>query len=166
MVVRGAEGDKGLRTMRLLQEEVFGPVLAVTTFDTPEEAIRLANDTDYGLAAYVYTTDLPKAQRCAMRIKAGQVGINQNVLSGTRDIRCPFVGHKKSGYGSHSGKDGWRQFSVRVPQRSACMAQCSTQHTLGTALERARCTAPPGAQELAVHRGAARSGAPHGASSG
>ena len=41
-----------------------------------------------------------------------QVGINNNCLSGSRDIRCPFVGHKRSGYGSHSGQDGWRQFSV------------------------------------------------------
>merc|ERR1712087_853328 len=53
-----------------------------------------------------------RAGRIASRISAGQVGINNNPLSGARDVRSPFVGHKRSGYGSHSGTDGWRAFST------------------------------------------------------
>ena len=66
----------------------------------------------YGLTASVYSQDVARAGRIAARLSAGQVGINQNALSGNRHALGPFVGHKKSGYGSHSGKDGWRQFSV------------------------------------------------------
>ena len=97
----------------ITQEETFGPVVALTTFDGEDEtAVQLANDSTYGLTASVYSGDLKRAGRVASRIQAGQVGVNNNPLSGARDIRCPFVGHKHSGYGSHSGKDGWRQFSV------------------------------------------------------
>ena len=100
----------------ITQEETFGPVVALSTFDgTDEQAVAYANDSSYGLTASVYSGDLSRAGRVANRLAAGQVSINNNCLSGARDIRCPFVGHKKSGYGSHSGKDGWRQFSVRVP---------------------------------------------------
>jgi len=95
------------------QEETFGPVVAISKFDGADEtAVALANDSTYGLTASVYSGDVVRAGRVAARISAGQVGINNNPLSGARDIRCPFVGHKKSGYGSHSGQDGWRQFSV------------------------------------------------------
>jgi acyl-CoA reductase-like NAD-dependent aldehyde dehydrogenase len=95
------------------QEETFGPVVALSKFDGADEtAVALANDSTYGLTASVYSGDLKRAGRVASRIAAGQVGVNNNPLSGARDIRCPFVGHKRSGYGSHSGKDGWRQFSV------------------------------------------------------
>jgi len=95
------------------QEETFGPVVALSTFDgTDEQAVTFANDSSYGLTASVYSGDVTRAGRVAHRLAAGQVSINNNCLSGSRDIRCPFVGHKKSGYGSHSGQDGWRQFSV------------------------------------------------------
>jgi len=95
------------------QEETFGPVVALSSFDgTEEQAVTFANDSSYGLTASVYSLDLRRAGRVAARLAAGQVGINNNCLSGSRDIRCPFVGHKRSGYGSHSGQDGWRQFSA------------------------------------------------------
>ena len=95
------------------QEETFGPVVALSTFDGADAtAVALANDSTYGLTASVYSGDLQRAGRVAAQIAAGQVGINTNPLGGSRDIRCPFVGHKRSGYGSHSGKDGWRAFSV------------------------------------------------------
>ena len=96
---------------KISRDELFGPVVCLTPFDgTEDSAVALANDTDYGLAAYVYTTDLPKAQRCAMRIKAGQVGIN-NWTVANAPPSCPWIGHKSSGFGYHSGEDGWRQFS-------------------------------------------------------
>ena len=92
-------------------DELFGPVVCLTKFDGSEaEAVRLSNDTDYGLAAYVYTQDLVKARRCAMQIKAGQVGIN-NWTVASAPPSCPWIGHKASGFGYHSGEDGWRQFS-------------------------------------------------------
>ncbi|TIX92839.1 MAG: aldehyde dehydrogenase family protein, partial [Mesorhizobium sp.] len=62
--------------MRLFQEEVFGPVLAVTTFVTEDEAIQLANDSRYGLAASLYTNDIRRAQRISRKIKAGTVSVN------------------------------------------------------------------------------------------
>ena len=93
------------------RDELFGPVVCLTKFDGSEaEAVRLSNDTDYGLAAYVYTQDLVKARRCAMQIKAGQVGIN-NWTVASAPPSCPWIGHKASGFGYHSGEDGWRQFS-------------------------------------------------------
>lgn len=97
----------------ITREETFGPVVALSTFSGDERvAIELANDSTYGLTAAVYSGDLVRAGRVANRIAAGQVSINSNCLSGHRDIRCPFVGHKTSGYGTHSGQDGWRQFST------------------------------------------------------
>lgn len=81
---------------RLFQEEVFGPILAVTPFETEEEAIALANDSHYGLAASVYTLDVRRAQRMARAIQAGTVSIN-GFSEG--DISTPFGGYKQSGFG-------------------------------------------------------------------
>jgi acyl-CoA reductase-like NAD-dependent aldehyde dehydrogenase len=76
--------------MAVFAEETFGPIVAMTQFDgSEEEAIRLANDTEYGLASCVYTQDMDKAQRIAQRIDAGQVGINCYSL-GNMDVNCPW----------------------------------------------------------------------------
>ena len=92
--------------------ETFGPVVSLATFDgTEEEAIRLANDTEYGLASAVYTADSNKATRVARQIRAGQVGINCYSID-YANTAAPWVGHRNSGFGYHSGMDGWRQFSV------------------------------------------------------
>ena len=93
-------------------EETFGPVVALTPFDGSEEsAIRLANDTEYGLASCVYTQDLEKAGRVASRIQAGQVGINCYAIE-NMNVACPWVGHKSSGFGFHSGEEGFHNFSI------------------------------------------------------
>lgn len=84
---------------RLFQEEVFGPILAITVFDTEEQAVALANDTQYGLAASVYTRDIHRAHRVSRQIKAGTVSVN-GFSEG--DITAPFGGFKLSGFG---GKD-------------------------------------------------------------
>jgi succinate-semialdehyde dehydrogenase/glutarate-semialdehyde dehydrogenase len=98
--------------MQMYREETFGPVVALTPFDGSEEtAIRLANDTEYGLASCVYTQDLEKARRVASRIHAGQVGINCYALE-NMSVFCPWVGHKMSGFGFHSGEEGFYNFSV------------------------------------------------------
>ncbi|PZG52860.1 5-carboxymethyl-2-hydroxymuconate semialdehyde dehydrogenase [Spongiactinospora gelatinilytica] len=87
--------------MRIFQEEIFGPVVCVTPFDGEAEAIELANATQYGLAAYVWTNDLRRAHRLAHSIEAGMLWINsQNV----RDLRTPFGGIKSSGVGREGGR--------------------------------------------------------------
>ncbi len=82
--------------MRIFREEIFGPVLAVTGFDTLEEAIELGNDTDYGLAAAIWTADLNKAVKGSRALRAGTVFVN-NWDGG--DMTMPFGGFKQSGNG-------------------------------------------------------------------
>lgn len=92
----------------IAQNEVFGPVLAVTPFDSEEEAIALANGTDYGLGAYVHTTNLARAHRVAGQMMAGQVQVNG---SGEAMTPCvPFGGMKHSGHGRLGGVEGLREF--------------------------------------------------------
>ncbi|MGH2816961.1 MAG: 5-carboxymethyl-2-hydroxymuconate semialdehyde dehydrogenase [Actinomycetota bacterium] len=86
--------------MRVFQEEIFGPVVVVTPFEDEADAVSLANAVDYGLAGYVWCTDLQRAHRVAQEIDAGMVWINsQNV----RDLRTPFGGAKRSGIGREGG---------------------------------------------------------------
>ncbi len=85
---------------RVMQEEVFGPVVTVTPFDSPEEAIAYANSTRYGLSASVWTQDLQKAHRVAAAIESGTVWVNTWLL---RDLRVPFGGMKESGLGREGG---------------------------------------------------------------
>ena len=87
-------------SMRVFQEEIFGPVLVCMPFDDEADAIRLANATPYGLAAYVWTNDIRRAHRVAHAIDTGMCWINsQNV----RDLRTPFGGVKSSGIGREGG---------------------------------------------------------------
>ena len=87
---------------RVMQEEIFGPVVTVTPFDSPEEAIAFANGTRYGLSASVWTRDLQKAHRVAAAIDSGTVWVNTWLL---RDLRVPFGGMKESGLGREGGFD-------------------------------------------------------------
>jgi succinate-semialdehyde dehydrogenase/glutarate-semialdehyde dehydrogenase len=91
----------------ILNHEVFGPVAPVVTFDTDEEAITLANSTDYGLISYVYSEDLKRALRMAEAIESGMVAINRGVIS---DPAAPFGGVKQSGLGREGGFDGIHEF--------------------------------------------------------
>jgi len=92
----------------IARNEVFGPVLVVTPFDSEEEAVTLANDTDYGLGAYVHTTNLARAHRVAGQMMAGQVQVNG---SGEAMTPCvPFGGMKHSGHGRLGGVEGLREF--------------------------------------------------------
>ena len=96
--LRRADGRSTASTpdSRLFQEEVFGPVLAVTTFETVAQAVALANDTPYGLAASVYTGSLRNAIRLSREIRAGVVTVN---CFGEGDVTTPFGGYKESGFG-------------------------------------------------------------------
>ena len=85
---------------RIFQEEIFGPVVAVTPFDTEDEAVALANDTRYGLAAYVWTSDLRRGHRMAAAVESGMVWLNSHNV---RDLRTPFGGVKDSGLGREGG---------------------------------------------------------------
>ena len=85
---------------RIFQEEIFGPVVAITPFDTEEEALQLANNTRYGLAAYIWTNDLKRAHNFSQNVEAGMVWLNSNNV---RDLRTPFGGVKASGLGDEGG---------------------------------------------------------------
>jgi 5-carboxymethyl-2-hydroxymuconic-semialdehyde dehydrogenase len=87
--------------MRIFTEEIFGPVVCVTPFSTEEEAVSLANDTRYGLAAYIWTSDLRRAHRVASAVDAGMTWVNSHNV---RDLRTPFGGVKASGVGREGGQ--------------------------------------------------------------
>jgi aldehyde dehydrogenase (NAD+) len=86
--------------MSIAREEIFGPVLSVIPFDGEQEAVRLANDTDYGLAATVWTSDVSRAMRMTKAIKAGTVGVNGYQL----EPNSPFGGFRQSGLGREGGR--------------------------------------------------------------
>ncbi|KAM5356893.1 hypothetical protein ACJ41O_003539 [Fusarium nematophilum] len=94
--------------MRVFQEEVFGPFVVVTKFSSQEDAIELANDTQYGLGSAIFTTNLARAHRVAKRIEAGMVWINS---SNDSDWRVPFGGVKQSGIGRELGEAGLAAYS-------------------------------------------------------
>ena len=95
------------RNARILKEEVFGPVAPIVGFDTEADGIAAANDTEYGLAAYVYTQSLDRALRVAESIQAGMVGVNRGVIS---DPAAPFGGVKESGFGREGGFEGIEEY--------------------------------------------------------
>ncbi len=97
---------------RIFQEEIFGPVVAITPFDTDEEALELANNTKYGLAAYIWTSDLKRAHNFSQSVEAGMVWLNSNNV---RDLRTPFGGVKASGLG-HEG--GYRSIDFYTDQQA------------------------------------------------
>ena len=92
--------------MEIAREEIFGPVLAILPYRDEEEAVRIANDTPYGLQAYVWSGDLARANRVARRIRAGRVTIN----GASGDLMMPFGGFKRSGNGREWGEYGLRDF--------------------------------------------------------
>ena len=95
------------KTNEILKHEVFGPVAPVVIFDTDEEAIELANDSDFGLISYVYSGEAGRAIRIAEALESGMVAINRGVIS---DPAAPFGGVKQSGLGREGGFDGIHEF--------------------------------------------------------
>jgi succinate-semialdehyde dehydrogenase/glutarate-semialdehyde dehydrogenase len=92
---------------RVLKEEIFGPVAPVATFDSEEAAVAAANDTEFGLVAYVYTRDLKRAFRVVEGLETGMVGLNQGMVS---NPAAPFGGVKQSGFGREGGAEGIAEY--------------------------------------------------------
>lgn len=95
-----------LPTMKIAQEEIFGPVLSILSYETVEDAIEIANSTVYGLAAYVFSSDLSRASQVARRLRAGRVFVNGAPTNAT----APFGGYKQSGNGREVGVFGLEEF--------------------------------------------------------
>ena len=94
--------------MRIAQEEIFGPVGVVIPFDTEEDAIRTANDSEYGLIDTAWSQNIGRALRVADRIDAGQIFVN---IWNTMSVQTPFGGHKNSGYGREKGIEAINHYS-------------------------------------------------------
>jgi succinate-semialdehyde dehydrogenase/glutarate-semialdehyde dehydrogenase len=99
--------DKVPDSATLLREEIFGPVAALQSFSSEDEVIRRANDTEYGLVAYVYTRDLGRGMRVSERLEFGMIGLNRGLVS---DPAAPFGGMKQSGIGREGAHEGLMEF--------------------------------------------------------
>jgi acyl-CoA reductase-like NAD-dependent aldehyde dehydrogenase len=104
--VRPTVFGKVKNSMTIAQEEIFGPVLSIIPYRDEEDAIRIANDSPYGLAGAVWSGDEARAQRVARRIRAGQVDVN----GGAFNMNAPFGGFKQSGHGREAGVYGLEEF--------------------------------------------------------
>jgi len=105
---------------RVCQEEIFGPFATLQVFDTAEEAITIANDSDFGLVSYVWSNDLPTTTRMMQSIRAGTVWVNTPMA---RDLRAPFGGYKQSGIGRDGIPGSIELFSeqktIMIPTKEA-----------------------------------------------
>jgi succinate-semialdehyde dehydrogenase/glutarate-semialdehyde dehydrogenase len=91
----------------ILREEIFGPVVSIVPFHDEDEAVRIANDTEYGLVGYVFTKDLARGQRMIERMQTGMMGLNVGVVS---NAAAPFGGVKQSGLGREGGFEGIHEY--------------------------------------------------------
>ena len=94
--------------MQIAREEIFGPVVVVMSYRDDEEAIRIANDTDFGLGGFIHTADVDRGMRMARRIESGAIGVNTSAIR----IEAPFGGYKRSGLGKELGPEGLAQFQA------------------------------------------------------
>jgi succinate-semialdehyde dehydrogenase/glutarate-semialdehyde dehydrogenase len=92
---------------KMLNDEIFGPVASIQTFKTDDEVVRRANDTEYGLVAYLYTKDLSRGMRVSEQLDFGMIGLNRGLVS---DPAAPFGGTKQSGLGREGAHEGLMEF--------------------------------------------------------
>ena len=118
--------DRVSPDMRVAQEEIFGPVLAIIDFDDIEEAATIANRSQYGLVAGIWTRDINKAMALASRIKSGQVYINTYGAGG--GVELPFGGYKKSGYGREKGLESLASYTQ---VKNVCIKFARSRWTIG-----------------------------------
>jgi succinate-semialdehyde dehydrogenase/glutarate-semialdehyde dehydrogenase len=97
------------RQMKVATEETFGPLAAIFEFDTEDEAVELANDTEFGLAGYFFSKDVGRVLRVARQLQCGMVGVNTGKISAAES---PFGGIKESGYGREGSKYGMAEYEV------------------------------------------------------
>jgi len=102
--------------MRIAREEIFGPVLCLIPYEDEADAVRIANDTQYGLGSYLMTNDPEQAERVADRIEAGMVYVN---IVGADSPELPFGGFKRSGFGRELGRYGADEFVNKKLIRTA-----------------------------------------------
>jgi aldehyde dehydrogenase (NAD+) len=139
-------------TSVVAQQEIFGPVLAAMTFRTPAEAVELANNTAYGLAASVWSESVNVALQVASRIKAGVVWVNSTNLF---DAASGFGGYRESGFGREGGREGLREYLEPVWFRKAPLLARSAPHDSGPGA-----AAGPLADAAAVREGGSLDGRP------
>ena len=120
--------------MTIAQEEIFGPVLSIIPYDDEEDAIRIANDSQYGLAGGVWSADEERAKRVARRIRTGQVEINGGVFNPL----APFGGYKQSGHGRELGRYALEEY-LQVKSHAALEVEFETLATGGYGLLEAPC---------------------------
>jgi len=94
------------RDSRVVREEIFGPVMVLIPYDDEEDAIRIANDTVYGLSGHVHSANLENARRVAARLRTGMIHLN----GAARDLHAPFGGYRQSGNGREWGREGFKEF--------------------------------------------------------
>lgn len=117
---------------RILREQVFGPVAPIVTFKTMEEVVRLVNNTEYGLASYVFTRDLDRSVSFGEAVRAGMVGVNRGVLS---NAAAPFGGIGASGFGREGGGEGIDEYldtkylAINRPDRATAQADLPDRAT-------------------------------------
>ncbi|WP_413105638.1 NAD-dependent succinate-semialdehyde dehydrogenase [Streptomyces sp. Inha503] len=117
---------------RITREEIFGPVAAIQTFTTEDEALHAANDTEFGLVSYLYTRDLNRALRMTEQLETGMVGLNRGYVS---DPSAPFGGMKQSGIGREGGNTGIDEY---LEQKYIAIDMTPPAHTSGAREDRAR----------------------------
>ena len=117
-----------------LRDEIFGPVAAIQSFSDEDEVIARANDTEYGLVAYVYAGDMRRGMNLSERLEFGMIGLNRGLVS---DPAAPFGGVKQSGLGREGGREGMLEFKKRsIFQRSGNMRAIASPSVRRLARER------------------------------
>jgi aldehyde dehydrogenase (NAD+) len=97
-------------TMTLAQQEIFGPVLVMMSYKDEDDAVEIANGTVYGLAGYVWSSDIARARRVGARLRAGRIYLNNAPHGKAQDVEAPFGGYKQSGNGRECGVFGFEEY--------------------------------------------------------
>ena len=117
---------------KMLNEEIFGPVASIQTFKSEDEAIKRANDTEYGLVAYLYTKDLSRGMRVSEKLDFGMIGLNHGPRT---DPAAPFGGTKQSGLGREGAQEGMKEFLETQYVSVSCVNSTIWRHAPGARVQ-------------------------------